>query len=98
MEQILPSPLIPFEALLELRRLLDSLQKSDAECVKERPKLKTPDKLKRQPRLPQRLPPAGPAGAQRALRGGDHHRLRVRTPGDHEVDRQLEAEVLVAEA
>ena len=31
-EEVMPSPLIPIEALLELRRLLDSLQTADAKC------------------------------------------------------------------
>ena len=38
------------------------------------------------------------AGAQRTMRGRDHDRLRVCTLRDHEVDHQVEAEELVAEA
>ena len=31
-EKLMPPPLIPLEALLELRRLLDSLQPAEAKC------------------------------------------------------------------
>ena len=47
----MPSPLIPLEALLNLRRLLDSLQ-TDAADSQQMSQVKEPSQVKRRSRLP----------------------------------------------